>query len=150
MLKVNFYELNTVEDSKLQFAVIMARHKGKWIFVRHKERLSWEIPGGHREENESIDMTASRELTEETGAKKFNITPLCIYSVVRDEAESYGQLFLSEVECLDELPNSEIGEIKLFDTMPESLTYPLIQPYLFKKVEKSYIMEAYNDSGKKI
>lgn len=149
MLKVNFYELNTVEDSKLQFAVIMARHEGKWIFVRHKERLTWEIPGGHREENESIDMTASRELTEETGAKKFNIIPVCIYSVVRDEAESYGQLFYSEVEYLDELPNSEIGEIKLFDAMPESLTYPLIQPYLFNKIEELYIMEEYNDSGKK-
>ncbi|WP_352419074.1 NUDIX domain-containing protein [Proteiniborus sp.] len=150
MLKVNFYELNTVEDNKLKFAVIMAKYRDKWIFVRHKERLSWEIPGGHREENESIDMTASRELIEETGAKKFNIIPVCIYSVVRDEAESYGQLFLSEVEYLDELPKSEIGEIKLFDTMPESLTYPLIQPYLFKKIEEFYIMEAYNDSRKKI
>lgn len=142
MLKVNFYELNTVEDNKLKFAVIMAKYRDKWIFVRHKERLSWEIPGGHREENESIDMTASRELIEETGAKKFNIIPVCIYSVVRDEAESYGQLFLSEVEYLDELPHSEIGEIELFDTMPECLTYPLIQPYLFKKVEEIYIMEA--------
>jgi len=29
MLKVNFYGLNMIEDSKLQFAVIMARYKDK-------------------------------------------------------------------------------------------------------------------------
>ncbi len=139
MLKVNFYGLNTVEDSKLQFAVIMARYKEKWIFVRHKERLTWEIPGGHREGNESINFTASRELTEETGAKNYTITPVCIYSVAKDETESFGQLFYSDVEYIDELPDFEIGEVKLFDNIPESLTYPLIQPHLYKRIEEFYM-----------
>lgn len=136
MITVSFHDLNTVKDTKLQFAVIMAKHEGKWIFVRHKERLTWEIPGGHRERNEEINFTASRELIEETGAKKFRIIPVCIYLVNRDENESFGQLFYSEVEILGELPNSEIGEIRLFDTVPQSLTYPLIQPYLFERVEE--------------
>lgn len=138
MLKINFHELNTVENSKLQFAVIMARYKDKWIFVRHKERLTWEIPGGHREKNENINFTASRELIEETGAKNFNIFPVCIYSVNKGKTESFGQLFYSDVKYLGKLPNSEIGEIKLFDTIPESLTYPLIQPYLFNKIDEYY------------
>lgn len=134
MLKVNFYTLNSVQDSKLHFAVIMARYKEKWILVRHKERTSWEIPGGHREQNEDISDAASRELIEETGAKHFTIIPVCIYSVDRGESESFGQLFYSEIDYLDDLPNSEIAEIKLFDNMPYNLTYPLIQPYLFRKV----------------
>lgn len=138
MLKINFHELNTVENSKLQFAVIMTRYKDKWIFVRHKERLTWEIPGGHREKNENINFTASRELIEETGAKNFNIFPVCIYSVNKGKTESFGQLFYSDVKYLGKLPNSEIGEIKLFDTIPESLTYPLIQPYLFNKIDEYY------------
>lgn len=138
MLKVNFHDLNTVEDTKLKFAVIMARYNEKWIFVRHKDRLTWEIPGGHREENEDINFTASRELVEETGAKDFRIVPVSIYSVTRDGIESFGKLFYSEVEYLGELPNFEIAEIKLFDIIPESLTYPLIQPYLFKKIEDFY------------
>ncbi|MGJ0846180.1 NUDIX hydrolase [Tissierella praeacuta] len=138
MLKVNFHDLNTVEDTKLKFAVIMARYNEKWIFVRHKDRLTWEIPGGHREENEDINFTASRELVEETGAKDFRIVPVSIYSVTMDGIESFGKLFYSEVEYLGELPNFEIAEIKLFDIIPESLTYPLIQPYLFKKIEDFY------------
>lgn len=134
MITVNFHNLNTVENSKIKFAVIMARYKKKWIFVKHKLRLTWEIPGGHREKNEDINTTALRELVEETGAKDFIITPVCIYSVNRDGIESFGQLFYSEIESLEELPNSEIGEIRLFDKLPENLTYPLIQPYLFDKI----------------
>ncbi|SHH89451.1 hypothetical protein [Clostridium grantii] len=44
MIKVNFYDLNTVEDKKLLFAVIMAKFNGKWIYARHKNRQTWEIP----------------------------------------------------------------------------------------------------------
>ena len=34
--KVNFYD--SINDSMLKFAVIIARHNGKWVFCRHKER----------------------------------------------------------------------------------------------------------------
>lgn len=136
MVRVNFYELDSVEDKKLYFAVIMSRYKGKWVFVRHKERKTWEIPGGHREQNENIYSTASRELIEETGAANFIISPVCIYSVENGENESFGQLFYSEIDSLDELSNFEIGEIKLFDDIPKDLTYPHIQPYLFQKIEE--------------
>jgi len=142
MIKVNFYDLNEELDSKLLYAVIMARYKDKWIFVRHKERTTWEIPGGHREENENINNTASRELFEETGAKNFDIKPVCIYSVDKGEGETFGQLFCGEITHLGELPDSEIGEIKLSDSIPKKLTYPLIQPYLFKKVEEYYTSES--------
>ena len=138
MLKVNFYELNSIEDSKLAFAVIMSKFKDKWIYVKHKERCTWEIPGGHRENNESIIETASRELFEETGANKFKLTPVCIYAVERNEevnyTESFGQLFYAEIECINELPEFEIETIKLFNDVPNELTYPLIQPYLHEKV----------------
>lgn len=140
MLKVNFYELHKVEDSKPLFAVIVARYKEKCLFVKHKKRKTWEIPGGHREKNEDINKTALRELVEETGAKDFKITPVCIYSVEHEGVKSFGKLFYAEINELDELPDSEIGEVKLFDTIPVNLTYPLIQPYLFNEV----IMRIYN------
>ncbi len=43
MTKVNFYD--SINDSMLKFAVIIARHNGKWVFCKHKERNTWEAPG---------------------------------------------------------------------------------------------------------
>ena len=48
MVEVKFYD--KVEDSLLKFAVIIAKTEGKWIFCKHKERDTLEVPGGHREE----------------------------------------------------------------------------------------------------
>ena len=48
--KVQFYEDNTIDDDKLEFAVILAKYQNKWIYCKHKERDTWEIPGGHREQ----------------------------------------------------------------------------------------------------
>ena len=78
-MKVNFYD--TVEDHLLKFAVIISRYQGKWVFCKHKDRSTYEIPGGHREPGESIAETAQRELQEETGAIQYALTPVCVYSV---------------------------------------------------------------------
>ena len=78
-MKVRFYD--TVEDYLLKFAVIISKSYGKCVFCKHKERDTYEIPGGHREEGEAIEDTAKRELKEETGAIDFEIKPLCVYSV---------------------------------------------------------------------
>lgn len=134
MLKINFYNLNEIEESKLTFVVMMARYRDKWVFVRHKQRNTWEIPGGHIEKNEKVLDAASRELKEESGAKEFKLTPLCIYGVERTDEESYGQLFYVEINEMGQLPDSEIGEVRFFDEMPDKLTYPLIQPFLYNKI----------------
>ena len=72
-MQVNFYE--QVDDKRLRFAVIVARHKGKWVFCKHRERDTYELPGGHREPGESILEAARRELQEETAAAAFSIRP---------------------------------------------------------------------------
>lgn len=133
-MKLNFFNIGEVNDEELKFAVISALYNGKWIFVKHKERDTWEIPGGHREPGENIDKTASRELFEETGARDFEIKPVCDYSVTCNNTTTYGRLYFSEVNEMGKLPNLEIGEVKLFNKLPSDLTYPQIQPYLYKKV----------------
>ena len=139
IIVVKFYE--EVQDELLKFAVIAARHNGKWIWCKHRERDTYEIPGGHREAGETIYETARRELQEETAATEFEIAPVCVYSVVREkedgsESETFGMLFFAEVFTLAEEIHSEIEKITLFDAMPEALTYPQIQPYLAQKVEE--------------
>ena len=67
MIEVIYHRSDEIDDSLLRFAVIAARYEDHWVFCRHKERTTWEIPGGHRECGESIETAARRELFEETG-----------------------------------------------------------------------------------
>lgn len=138
MLKVNFYD--SIDDQKIKFAVIITKTQGKWVFCKHKERDTYEVPGGHREKNESILDTAKRELKEETGAIEFAIKPICIYSVVGKtrvneniDEETFGMLFFANVDIFEDELHSEMEKIIISDELPEEWTYPLIQPKLLAK-----------------
>lgn len=133
--EVRFYE--SAEDSLLKFAVILARANGKWVFCKHRERTTLEIPGGHREPGETVDQTAARELREETGAKEFALRPMCVYSVVRDDGpESFGGLYTAEIASFEDI-HSEIETIVLLDEPPEdNWTYPEIQPELVEEARR--------------
>ena len=136
-LEVKFCD--TVEDSLLKFAVIISQSNGKWVFCKHKERDTYEVPGGHREPGEDILETAKRELQEETGAIQFDMKPICVYSVtgknrVNDTGEeTYGLLCLAEITEFDKELHSEMEKVVLLDELPENWTYPLIQPKLIEK-----------------
>lgn len=140
MLEVKFYD--HVEDSLLKFAVIIAKTDGKWVFCKHRERDTYEIPGGHRESGEDIFTTARRELREETGAVDFTIQPICAYSVKgktrvnkNDQDESFGMLFIAELFSFEAL-HSEIESILITDKLVDNWTYPLIQPRLLEETQK--------------
>lgn len=134
MINVNFYE--TAEDALLKFAVIIAKTGGKWVICKHKERNTYEVPGGHREPGEDILMTAERELREETGALVFDLKPLCVYSVTgktrvnETGEESFGLLCFAEITEFSGKLESEIERVFLMDELPTDWTYPLIQPKL--------------------
>lgn len=139
--EVRFYE--EIDDARLKFAVILARSGGKWVYCRHRDRTTLEIPGGHREPGETIEAAAERELREETGAEAFSIRPVCVYAVVRDDqpGESCGMLFAAEINSFEGALHSEIAEIFLLDAPPESnWTYPEIQPKLLEEAVRRGII----------
>ena len=138
MTKVQFYD--RVDDGKLKFAVIVTKTEGRWVFCKHKERNTWEIPGGHREAGEDILDTAKRELYEETGAVDFSIRPVCVYSVTApgnfDGQETFGMLFYADVKAFEKELHSEIERIAVMDGLPDDWTYPEIQPRLLEELRR--------------
>lgn len=140
-MAVNFYD--KVDDNLLKFAVIVTKTDGKYVFCKHKQRSTFEIPGGHREAGENIIDTAKRELIEETGAFDFNLKPVCVYSVTQDNAhdkeETFGLLCYAEVFSFGEI-DSEIEKIIISDSMPTDWTYPDIQPFFFEELKRRNII----------
>lgn len=136
MTNVRFSPLGSQPDAALTFVVVAARCAKEWVFCRHRERSTWECPGGHIEPGESPLEAARRELYEETGAHARSLTPLCLYSVSRDGGEeTHGLLCVAEVSAVGELPpGSEMACARFFSSWPEAWTYPDIQPFLFRRL----------------
>ena len=145
MLEVKFHD--NVSDELLKFAVIISKTTGKWVFCKHKERETYEVPGGRREVGESILETAKRELVEETGAVDFDMKPICVYSVKgktrvneNENDESFGMLYFADIYFFGEI-NSEIEKILITDTLVENWTYPLIQPKLIDEAKRRKFLQ---------
>lgn len=139
-MNVKFYD--DVDDRLLKFAVIISKYNKKWVFCKHKKRDTYECPGGHREQNESILDTAKRELNEETGAIEFCMKQICVYSVTgktrvnESGEETFGMLYYADIIKFDKELHSEIEKIVLLDDLPDNWTYPLIQPLLIQEYQR--------------
>ncbi len=139
-MNVRFYD--EVDDSLLKFAVMISKADGKWVYCKHKERDTYEVPGGHREPGEAIDDTARRELQEETGATSFTIKPICAYSVTGKNTvnstgeETFGMLYFAEISSFADELHSEMEKVVISSELPEVWTYPLIQPKLIEEATR--------------
>ena len=125
---ITFLNRHLTDTRAYTFAIILSHYKGDWVLVRHHHRSTWEIPAGHVEQGETVYEAAHRELFEETGAKKYEMTCLSSYSGQYNGKTVYGMLFHAEIQEFGPLPKSEIADKKIFPAIPDNLTYPDIQP----------------------
>ena len=79
--EVKLYDLDYSIVPECTRVVCACKYKDKWVFAKHKDRDTWELPGGHIEQGEDFMTAGMRELFEETGATRVKIQPICLYSV---------------------------------------------------------------------
>ncbi len=133
-LKCRIFPLNSLPSYK--YTVICSTFQGKWVLSRHKNRETWETQGGHIEAGETPMDCARRELFEESGIRDAELYPVCDYWGFNSFRCSNGMVFLAVVHSIGALPQSEMKEIRVFDSLPENLTYPQTSPALFREAEK--------------
>lgn len=131
------YRLNQLKTYK--YVVVLSKYDGKILLSRHKDRTTWETQGGHIEKGETPLDAAKRELYEESGAEEYEIEPLCDYWAGDEDTGigSGGVVFTAEIRKLGKIPESEMAEVKLFDALPDNLTYPAITPKLFTYLQEN-------------
>lgn len=134
MADVQFLSPTTVVDQRIHYVTALARYQNRWVFARHHQRQSWDMPGGHREPEESPMEAMRRELWEETGAQKAVLHEICAYMVNWDD--KCGMLYYADIQELGPLPEEfEMAELLFTDSLPESITYPEIYPDLYHKIQ---------------
>lgn len=144
---VNFHGISGMEDGRIRYVVIAARRNGRWIYVRRKDRVTWEMPGGPREYDahaaryaETAMEAAERVLRERTGAVRYTLRAVCTYAVCGEdgkEQEDGGLLALADVEETEPL-REEAWEVRMGEEPPDSgkVTDPGLHPYLLERVRK--------------
>ena len=109
---IEFHDCDASIGVDLTYVIIGARYREKWVFVKSRKRGNYELPAGHIIENELPEDAAVRELKEETGAVRFSIECVNIYSVTEGSETGWGKLFFAEIYDLVEIIDK--NEIRIF------------------------------------
>ncbi len=127
--------INDVLDSDIKNVVIITKYKGKWVYCKHRERTTYELPSAVRGKGETIEETARRALYEQTGAKNFELIPVGVYETEAN-GKKYGMLYFSDIITIGPKPANEIARICYLDEHPAQQTYPQLHPRLVDEAKR--------------
>lgn len=96
-VELSFLSQSFPEESR--HVLVICQYRGDWLLTHHKER-GLEFPGGKREQGETLEEAAIREVMEETGATIEELTFLAEYRVSDAKGPFVKTVFLGKVKEL--------------------------------------------------
>jgi 8-oxo-dGTP diphosphatase len=102
----------------LPLALVAVWHEEKMLFILHKRRQEWELPGGMIEHGETPEAAAIRELYEETGqvATEVQFIGLAKFRLKPDDRLEFGALYACELADLQPFQrNAEADQMMWWD-----------------------------------
>ncbi len=95
--KVKISNTRNSFSKEAEHVLVICRFYQQWLLTKHKVR-GWEFPGGKREENETLEEAALREVREETGAVVKTLQYLGEYEVTNEVRSFVKAIFFAEIE----------------------------------------------------
>ncbi|MFA5743138.1 MAG: NUDIX hydrolase [Candidatus Paceibacterota bacterium] len=110
----------------------------KILLVSHSEWNIWSIPGGTRDEDESIDQTLMREIQEETNCEVLDYEPISYQKVISPDGNTHYRLqYLCNVKPLGEFKTDSAGSVcKILWIDPEEF-----KEYIEKKEVREAVLQ---------
>jgi len=109
---MNTADFSGVPDNLIEKAHAVCIRDSKLLIVLHPEWDIWSIPGGSRDEGESILETLHREVLEETNCKVVSEQPIALQKIQADTGDLYYRaLYLCEVESQGDFVEDIAGNI---------------------------------------
>ena len=94
------FKNNSFSEST-EHVLVICTFYNQWLLTKHKIR-GFEFPGGKREEGETLEKAAIREVYEETGAVLETIQYIGEYKVSNEQDSFVKAIFYGEVESLQQ------------------------------------------------
>ncbi|MBM4762650.1 nucleoside triphosphatase YtkD [Bacillus sp. B15-48] len=102
-------------DRQPNHVLVICRFQGKWLLTDHKKR-GWEFPGGKREEGETLEQAAAREVLEETGGYVKTLKYIGDYEVKEENHAFIKRIYFAEVSTLTKKENFHETNGPVFET----------------------------------
>jgi 8-oxo-dGTP diphosphatase len=110
--------------------LVFIKQGDTWLMVKNKFR-SWEFPGGHKENNETVFETAKREVYEEAGVSIKNLEYVGFYRLICGHTTL---MVTADVDELLDIPvEFETVERKFVTKLPKDLSFnDKVYPWLVR------------------
>jgi len=133
---------NIPDELKLK-AHAVCLYNGKMLLVNHPEWDIWSIPGGTREEKETIEETLKREILEEANCKVVDFRPIACHKIISPDGNKfhYRLQYLCNVIPLGDFEKDTAGNINKITWIEPNKFEDFIENKEFKKLVIRRAME---------